>query len=317
MTREFVEQENSPYPRQDRWSRAGIDASAAGKSRWTGHIGFAIPEEYGGFNKDFYTVTVATEMTGMGHAFSVAYGAHTGIGTLPILYLEPKHKTKYLPGLASGKIKSELLFNREAEVMRWLQNKSGIKPRRHALYSRRKKMWITNAGFADLFIVFAKIDGKDFTDLSSTEIRPGWPSVKRKRKMGIKGSSTCRVFRRNEIAEKKISSARSEKDISSHLISWILADINYVSVFWVAAKAWSIFRWNMPTSACRLICRYRNWAIKYKLSEQAIPHLCRAQCNLSRLRLYRKERKELLANGIAREKHCWAPLKNMPLNVPC
>jgi alkylation response protein AidB-like acyl-CoA dehydrogenase len=163
-----------------------------------GLLSISIPEEYGGFGKDFKTSMLVTEKLGAGNSFSVAFSAHSGIGTLPILYYgNEAQKQKYIPKLASGEWKGAYCLTEPGSGSDANSGKARATltaDGKHYLITGQK-MWITNAGFADVFTVFAKIDSdenlsafiveKDFEGLSlNTE----------EHKMGIKGSSTRQVF---------------------------------------------------------------------------------------------------------------------------
>ncbi len=168
-----------------------------------GLLGIAVPEEYGGFGMSFNTSMLVTERTGAGHSFSVALSAHTGIGTLPIVYYgNEAQKSKYLPRLASGEWKSAYCLT---EPDSGSDANSG---KTRAVLSadgghyviNGQKMWITNGGFADLFIVFAKIadeNGKPDKNLSAFIVEKTFGGItmnEPEHKMGIKGSDTRQIF---------------------------------------------------------------------------------------------------------------------------
>jgi alkylation response protein AidB-like acyl-CoA dehydrogenase len=163
-----------------------------------GLLSISIPEEYGGFGKDFKTSMLVTEKLGAGHSFSVAFSAHTGIGTLPILYYgNEEQKQKYIPKLASGEWKGAYCLTEPSSGSDANSGKARAKltaDGKHYLITGQK-MWITNAGFADIFIVFAKID--DDANLSAFIVEKGFEGLTlntEEHKMGIKGSSTRQVF---------------------------------------------------------------------------------------------------------------------------
>jgi alkylation response protein AidB-like acyl-CoA dehydrogenase len=197
MALEFVD--NEVFTRLD-----AIDAQEEGlvprlleQAGELGLLGVSIPEAYGGFAKDFNTGTVVTEIIGAAHSYSVAYSAHTGIGTLPILYFGTEaQKEKYLPGLASGQLKASYCLTEPGSGSDALaaKTKAVLNAEGTHYIIDGQKMWITNAGFADVFIVFAKIDGKDFTAFIIDRNTPGLSIGAEEHKMGIKGSSTCQVF---------------------------------------------------------------------------------------------------------------------------
>lgn len=162
--------------------------------------GTAFPEEYGGFMQDFVTNIRITELMGRTRSFSLSIGAHTGIGMLPILYFgNEAQKQKYLPPLIQG-IKQAAYCLTEpssgsdalAAKTKAVLNQAGT----HYLLNGQK-MWITNAGFADVFVVFAKVDGDKFTAFIVERNWEGLSVGAEEDKMGIKGSSTRQVFFEN------------------------------------------------------------------------------------------------------------------------
>ena len=163
-----------------------------------GLLGTAIPEEYGGFGMNFNTSMLVAEACGGGHSFSVALSAHTGIGTLPILYYgTEEQKSKYLPKLASGEWKAAYCLTEpdSGSDANSGKTKAVLSEDGKNFILNGQKMWITNAGFADLFIVFAKIDTDKSLSAFIVEKTFGGISMnEEERKMGIKGSSTRQVF---------------------------------------------------------------------------------------------------------------------------
>ncbi|MDQ3192058.1 MAG: acyl-CoA dehydrogenase family protein [Bacteroidota bacterium] len=195
---DFLEQEI--FPNLDRIDsmEEGLMPSLLDKAGALGLLGISIPEEYGGFGKDFTTSMLATEVTGAGHSFAVALSAHTGIGTLPILYYGNKEqKAKYIPKLASGEWKACYCLTEPSAGSDANSGKTRAtltEDGKHYILNGQK-MWITNGGFADVFTVFAKID--DDKNLSAFIVEKGFGGISlnpEERKMGIKGSSTRQVF---------------------------------------------------------------------------------------------------------------------------
>jgi alkylation response protein AidB-like acyl-CoA dehydrogenase len=163
-----------------------------------GLLGTSVPEEYGGFGMDFNTSMLVAEACGAGHSFAVALSAHTGIGTLPIVYYGTEaQKQMYLPKLATGEWKAAYCLTEpdsgsdaNAAKTKARLNEAGT----HYIVNGQK-MWITNGGFADLFIVFAKIgEDKKLTAFLVEKTFPGITMNAEEHKMGIKGSSTRQVF---------------------------------------------------------------------------------------------------------------------------
>lgn len=162
-----------------------------------GLLGAIVPEQYGGMGVDVNTETVLTEALGASGSFGVSISAHVGIGTLPVLYFGTEaQKQKYLPGLATGQIKAAYCLTEPGSGSDALaaRTKATLTEDGKHYILEGQKMWITNAGFADLFTVFAKIDGKHFTgflvDANAENLRLGAEEDK----LGIKGSSTRQVF---------------------------------------------------------------------------------------------------------------------------
>lgn len=173
-------------------------SSLMDKAGELGLLGTAVPEEYGGFGMNFNTSMLVAEVLGAGHSFSVAQSAHTGIGTLPILYYgNEAQKQKYLPNLASGVWKAaycltEPDFGSDANGGK---SKAELTPDGKHYKINGTKMWITNGGFADIFIVFAKIgDDKNLTAFIVEKDFGGITMNEPEKKLGIKGSDTRQVF---------------------------------------------------------------------------------------------------------------------------
>ena len=167
------------------------------KAGTQGLLGVGIPESYGGFGKDFITATIVNEGLGGGHSFSVAVAAHTGIGTLPILYFgTTAQKEKYIPKLISGEWKgayglTEPNSGSDALAAKTMATLSA--DGKHYILNGQK-CWITNGGFADIYTVFAKIDGEKFTAFIVERGMQGFTQGPEEQKMGIKGSSTVQLY---------------------------------------------------------------------------------------------------------------------------
>ena len=163
-----------------------------------GLLSSSIPESLGGLGMDFKSTMVITEGVGGGHSFAVSFSAHTGIATLPILYYgNEAQKQKYIPGLASGKLKGCYCLTEPSSGSdaNSAKSKATLSEDGAHYILNGQKMWITNAGFADIFIVFAKID--DDENLTAFIIEKEYEGITmnpEEKKMGIKGSSTRQVF---------------------------------------------------------------------------------------------------------------------------
>jgi alkylation response protein AidB-like acyl-CoA dehydrogenase len=179
-----------------------LGAEILDKAGELGLLGLHIPEEYGGSGQDLTTFSYVTEILGWGHGISVGIGAHTGIGTCPILYYgNAEQRAKYLPKLATGELKAAYCLTEPWSGSDALGAKTKAVLSEDGKYYtvNGQKMWITNAGFADVFVVFAKIDGDDkkFTAFIIEKGMEGLSVGAEEKKMGIKASSTRQVFFNN------------------------------------------------------------------------------------------------------------------------
>jgi len=144
----------------------GLMKSLVTKAGEQGLLSTSFPEEYGGFGKDFVTSTIVNEYLGAGHSFSVAIAAHTGIGTLPILYFgTPAQKQKYIPKLITGEWAGAYGLTEPNSGSDALSAKTSAKLSDDGKYYllNGQKCWITNGGFAQVYTVFAKVDWHKFT----------------------------------------------------------------------------------------------------------------------------------------------------------
>ena len=178
----------------------GLMPSLIQKAGEQGLLGVSIPEEYGGLGKDFITSTLVNEGLGGGFSFSVGVSAHTGIGTLPILYFgTQEQKEKYIPKLATGEWKGAYGLTEPGSGSDALGAKTSATLSSDNKYYllNGQKCWITNGGFADVYTVFAKIDGVHFTAFIVERGFEGFSQGPEEHKMGIKGSSTVQLFFEN------------------------------------------------------------------------------------------------------------------------
>lgn len=177
----------------------GLMPSLMDKAGEQGLLGTSIPEEYGGLGKDFVTSTIVNEGLGCGFSFSVALAAHTGIGTLPILYFgTAAQKQKYIPKLATGEWKGSYGLTEPNSGSDALSAKTSAKLSADGKYYllNGQKCWITNGGFADVYTVFAKVEGEKegFTAFIVERGTEGFTQGQEEHKMGIKGSSTVQLY---------------------------------------------------------------------------------------------------------------------------
>lgn len=176
----------------------GLMPSLMDKAGELGMLGVSIPEEYGGFGKNFNTSMLVAEAVGGGFSFAVALSAHTGIGTLPILYYgNAEQKAKYIPKLATGEWKASYCLTEPNAGSDANSGRTSAKLNAEGTHYliNGQKMWITNGGFADIFIVFAKIDDdKNLTAFIVEKDFGGISMNPEEHKLGIKGSSTRQIF---------------------------------------------------------------------------------------------------------------------------
>ena len=162
-----------------------------------GLSGVEIPEAYGGLEMDKITAAVIADHIAKYAGFATTWGGHTGIGTLPIVYFgTEEQKKKYLPRLAAGEIVGAYALSEASsgsDALNCRARAEFSKDGKHYVLNG-EKMWITNAGFADLFTVFAKVDGEKFTAFLVEKSFPGFSIGAEEHKMGIRGSSTCPII---------------------------------------------------------------------------------------------------------------------------
>jgi len=194
------------WPRLDEIDQAKspeLMSALMDKAGELGLMGTVVPEEYGGFGMNFNTSMLVAEATGAGNSFSVALSAHTGIGTLPIVYYgNESQKKQYLPNLASGAWKAAYCLTEPDSGSDANSGKTKAKlsdDGKHYIINGQK-MWITNGGFADLLIVFAKVvepNGETDKNLTAFIIEKTFGGItmnEPEHKMGIKGSDTRQIF---------------------------------------------------------------------------------------------------------------------------
>jgi alkylation response protein AidB-like acyl-CoA dehydrogenase len=175
----------------------GLTVSLLKKAGELGLLGADLPEAFGGLGLPKTTSTLIAEKMSLQASFAVSWGAHVGIGTLPILFFgTPEQKHRYLPKLATGELIAAFALseaNCGSDPLS-ARTKATLAPDGKHYLLNGEKMWTTNAGWADLFIVFAKVDGEKFTAFIVERGFPGVSVGREEHKMGIKGSSTRRVI---------------------------------------------------------------------------------------------------------------------------
>jgi len=197
MCIQFLQTEVIPIVDRIDKMEPGLMPSLMEKAGEQGLLGASVPEELGGLGKDFITSTLVSEGLGAGYSFSVAMSAHAGIGTLPILYFgTEEQKKKYIPKLATGEWKGSYGLTEPGSGSDALGAKTIATlsaDGKHYLLNGQK-CWITNGGFADIFTVFAKVDGDKFTAFILEKGMEGFSVGPEEHKMGIKGSSTVQLY---------------------------------------------------------------------------------------------------------------------------
>ncbi len=197
MCIQFLKTEVIPVVDRIDKMEAGLMPSLMEKAGEQGLLGASVPEELGGLGKDFVTSTLVSEGLGGGYSFSVAMSAHAGIGTLPILYFgTEEQKKKYIPKLASGEWKGSYGLTEPGSGSDALGAKTTaiLSADGKNYIINGQKCWITNGGFADVYTVFAKIDGDKFTAFIVERGMEGFTQGPEEHKMGIKGSSTVQLY---------------------------------------------------------------------------------------------------------------------------
>jgi len=272
---EFILQEITPVLERIDKMEEGLMPSLLEKAGELGVLGMSVPVELGGMGVDFKTSLLATEHLGKGHSFSVAYGAHTGIGTLPLLYYgNEAQKEKYIPKLASGEWKAAYCLTEPSAGSDANSGKTKATLSADGTYYtlEGQKMWITNGGFADLLTVFAKIgDDKNLTAFLVEAKSEGISLNPEEKKMGIKGSSTRQIFFNNVKvpAENMLSERENGFKIALNILN--IGRIKLGAGVLGGSKQTindSIGYANEREQFGRSISKYG--AIRYKLAEQAI-----------------------------------------------
>jgi len=200
MCMEFLDKEVIPHLVEIDKQEPGLMQSLLDKAGALGLLGASFPEQYNGLGKDFVTATLINECLGGGHSFAVAMAAHNGIGSLPILYFgTEEQKQKYITKLATGEMKGAYALTEPGSGSDALgaRTTATLSADGSKYVINGQKIWITNAGFADVFTVFAKIDGDKFSAFIVERNTPGLSFGEEEHKMGIKGSSTRQLFFEN------------------------------------------------------------------------------------------------------------------------
>ncbi|MDB5140107.1 MAG: acyl-CoA dehydrogenase [Mucilaginibacter sp.] len=272
---DFIEQKVVPVLNRIDAQEEGLMVDLIHQAGELGILGISLPEEYGGFGKDFTTAMLISEKTGPGASFSVAVMAHTGIGTLPILYYgNDDQKNKYIPKLATGEWKGAYCLTEPGSGSDANSGKTRATLSADGKYYSitGQKMWITNAGFADVFTVFAKIDNDE--NLSAFIVEKGFEGLSlnpEEHKMGIKGSSTRQVFFNDcKVPVENLLSERGNGfKIAVNILNLGRIKLGGAALGGAKAVITQAIRYaNEREQFGRPISKYG--AIRYKLAEQAI-----------------------------------------------
>ncbi|MGN7821925.1 acyl-CoA dehydrogenase family protein [Chitinophaga sp. 22536] len=301
MADQFISKEITPIVDRIDKLEEGLMPSLLEKAGEQGLLGASFPEEYGGLGKDFVTATIINEGLGAGHSFSVAMAAHTGIGSLPILYFgTEEQKQKYIPKLATGEMKGAYALTEPDSGSDALGARTTAKlteDGKHYVLNGQKS-WITNSGFADVFTVFAKIDGDKFTAFIVEKGTPGFTLGAEEHKMGIKGSSTRQIyFQDAKIPVENVLGVIGK----GHLIAFNILNIGRLKL---CAAALGAAKKCITTTVQYANTRHQfkqpiaNFgAIKHKLAEMAIRTWTAESALFRTAQLIDEKEKELLTSG--------------------
>ena len=197
---EFVAKEVVPLIADLEQHKEGLMPELLKKAGDVGLLGGGIPEAYGGSGLDKISATLLAEKLAGYASFAVSHGAHAGIGTVPIVYFgTEEQKKKYLPKIASGELLSCYCLSEPQAGSDALASRTRavLSPDGKNWLLSGQKMWITNGGFADVYVVFAKVDGEKFSCFIVERGTPGFSVGAEEKKMGIRGSSTVPLFFEN------------------------------------------------------------------------------------------------------------------------
>ena len=302
MVTTFIDTEILPVYDKIEKQEPGLTESLLLKAGELGLLGLAIPEEYGGSGKDFNTNSLLVENMARASSFSLSVGAHIGIGTLPIVYFgNEQQKAHYLPKLATGELKASYCLTEPGSGSDALGAKTTAILNAEGTHYvvNGQKMWITNAGFADVYIVFCQIDGDKFSALIIDRNLEGFSLGAEEAKMGIKGSSTRQVFLENVKVPKENLLGEIGK---GHLIAFNILNVgryklaagvlggSKVALEQAATYALERQQFKVPIATFG--------AIQYKLAEMATRiYALQSACYRASDAIDNKE-KELMASGM-------------------
>lgn len=302
MVHDFVHTEIVPNMNKIEKQEDNIASKLLSKMADLGLLGAHMPEAYGGLEMGTNTNTLISDSLGAAGSFTVAFAAHTGIGMLPILYFgNEDQKEKYLPKLISGELKAAYCLTEPSSGSDALAAKTRAeltKDGQHYILNGQK-MWITNAGFADVFTVFAQIDGDKFTGFILDRNMEGITLGAEEEKLGIKGSSTRQIFLENV----KVPADNVLGQIGKgHLIAFNALNIGRFKLCALCIGGSKVSA-NSAVKYANERIQFKQpianfGAIKYKLAEQAI-RIFAGESALYRVSNLLQEKKEALqAEGV-------------------
>ena len=279
----------------------GLSVELLKKAADLGLLGSHMPEIYGGMEMDTNTNTLICETLGPAGGFTVSFAAHTGIGMLPILYFGSEdQKAKYLPGLISGELQASYCLTEPSSGSDALaaKTRADLSDDGTHYVLNGQKMWISNAGFADIFIVFAQVDGDKFTGFIVEKGLDGLTLGAEELKLGIKSSSTRQVFLENVKVPKENVLGEIGK---GHLIAFNVLNIGRFKLCALSlggAKASATTGIQYANERKQFKQPIANFgAIKYKIAQQAI-RLFASESALYRVsNLIQEKNKEEMAKG--------------------
>ncbi len=274
MVTDFINAELLPNMDKIEAQDFELSATMLEKLGELGLLGSHMPEEYGGMSLDTNTNSLICDAMGPAGSFNTTFAAHTGIGMLPILYYgTDAQKEKYLPGLITGQLKASYCLTEPSSGSDALaaKTKAELTPDGKHYILNGQKMWITNAGFADVFVVFAQVDGDKFTGFIVEKGTEGMSLGAEEKKLGIKGSSTRQVFFEN--ARIPADSVLGEIG-KGHLIAFNVLNVGRFKLCLLSTGGAK----HSISSAIQYANERKQFkqaisnfgAIKYKLAEQAI-----------------------------------------------
>ncbi len=302
MCNQFLASEVLPLIERIDNQEKGLMQSLLLKAGEQGMLGISIPEEYGGLGKDFVTATIVNEAVGSGFSFAVAFAAHTGIGTLPILYFgTDEQKQKYIPKLTTGEFMGAYALTEPNSGSDALGARTTAKLSEDGknYIVNGQKCWITNGGFADVFIVFAKIDGDKFTAFIVERGYEGFTNGPEEHKMGIKGSSTVQLY----FQDCKVPIENVLGEIGrGHIIAFNILNIGRMKLG-AATSGASRYITTLAVEYAKAreqfkISISRFGAIKHKLAEMAIRAWVNQSGNFRAAKWIDDKEKDSIANGM-------------------